>query len=108
NLYTRATVPGASSVSDREDALSHLPTYTDEKSFEATVEFMEKEIEAARKSPRDVRADLSDSISHPGRETSPAGAGAGAAASPGAPKAAPAGGTTTSEGLPPGWTMTTH
>jgi hypothetical protein len=75
NLYTRATVPGASSVSDREDALSHLPTYTDEKSFEATVDFMRKEISAAQKSPRDVRADLSDSISHPGREAPPAAAG---------------------------------
>lgn len=92
NLYTRATVPGASSVSDREDALSHLPTYTDEASFEATVQFMEKEIEAARKSPRDVRADLSDSISHPGREASPGGAAPASAASPAAAGAAPSGG----------------
>lgn len=92
NLYTRATVPGASSVSDREDALSHVPTYTDEASFEATVQFMEKEIEAARKSPRDVRADLSDSISHPGRKASPAGAPTGAAASPAASGPASAGG----------------
>lgn len=105
NLYTRATVPGASSVSDREDALSHVPTYTDEKSFEATVSFMEKEIEAARKSPRDVRADLSAEITNPGRSKSPAGAPTGAAASPSAAGAAPAGGPAA---IPAGWTVTEH
>lgn len=103
NLYTRATVPGASSLADREGALHDLPTYTDEKSFEATVDFMLREIDAAQRSPRDVRRDLRETVT--GRTESPAGAAVTARTSPGA-AAAPAGGPQAA--LPAGWTVTEH
>lgn len=102
NLYTRATVPGASSVSDREQALHDLPTYTDEKSFEATVDFMQKEIAAAKQSPRDVRADLRENVT--GKKGPPGAAETRAGASPPAGPPAASGGPAAGGKLAPGST----
>lgn len=69
NIYTRATVPGASGVSDRESAVEHLPIFTDDASFEAVMDIMDKEIAAAKASPREVRQGLAESIT--GRDPQP-------------------------------------
>jgi len=69
NVYTRAVVPGASGVSDREESIASLPIYTDQASFKAVTDIMKKEIAAAQASPREVRKGLSDSIT--GRDPQP-------------------------------------
>lgn len=62
NIYTRATVPGASSVFDREEAVKHLPIFTSQESFNAVLDIMDKEMAAAKKSPEQVRKSLSDAV----------------------------------------------
>ena len=62
NIYTRATVPGASSVFDREEAVKHLPIFTSQESFNRVLDIMDKEMAAAKKSPEQVRKSLSDAV----------------------------------------------
>lgn len=62
NVYTRAVVPGASGVADREESIASLPIYTDQTSFKAVTDIMRKEIAAAKASPREVRQGLAESI----------------------------------------------
>lgn len=69
NVYTRAVVPGASGVSDREESIASLPIYTDQASFKAVTDIMKKEIAAAKASPREVRQGLGESIT--GRDPQP-------------------------------------
>lgn len=83
NIYTRATVPGASAVADREAAVEHLPTFTDQESFEAVLSIMEREMQAAKQSPQQVRQDMSRAIT--GRSEAPPSPGQ--TANPGAPPA---------------------
>lgn len=98
NIYTRATVPGASSVFDREEAVKHLPIYTSDESFQKVLDIMQKEMDAAKASPHQVRQDLANSVTgsdrvtlpntqHPpapgaAAETPPPGAGKGAGGPP--------------------------
>ena len=86
NIYTRATVPGASAVADREAAVEHLPTFTDDASFQAVLDIMDKEMKAAKASPGQVRKDMSAAITgrseappSPGQTTNPGPPPAGAA-----------------------------
>jgi hypothetical protein len=93
NIYTRATVPGASSVTDREEALKHLPIFTSDESFQKVLDIMEKEMQAAKASPHQVRQDLSSSVTGSDRTTLPSVStppAAGSAAAP--PQSAPAAG----------------
>lgn len=69
NVYTRAVVPGASGVADREESIASLPIYTDQTSFKAVTDIMKKEIAAAKASPREVRQGLAESIT--GRDPQP-------------------------------------
>lgn len=69
NVYTRAVVPGASGVADREESIASLPIYTDQASFKAVTDIMKKEIAAAKASPREVRQGLGESIT--GRDPQP-------------------------------------
>jgi hypothetical protein len=69
NVYTRAVVPGASGVADREESIASLPIYTDQVSFKAVTDIMKKEIAAAKASPREVRQGLGESIT--GRDPQP-------------------------------------
>jgi hypothetical protein len=62
NIYTRAVVPGASGVSDREESIKNLPTFTDQKSFNGVLDIMEQEMKAAKESPAAVREDMSRAI----------------------------------------------
>lgn len=62
NIYTRAVVPGASGVTDREESIKNLPTFTDQKSFNGVLDIMEQEMEAAKESPAAVREDMSRAI----------------------------------------------
>ena len=83
NIYTRATVPGASSVFDREEAVKHLPIYTSDESFQRVLDIMDKEMAAAKASPHQVRQDLSNSVTGSDRATLPTRPGqAGAAGAP--------------------------
>lgn len=86
NIYTRATVPGASAVADREAAVEHLPTFTDQESFNAVLNIMEKEMAAAKASPGQVRQDMNNAITgrtgappSPGQTPNPGAPPAGAA-----------------------------
>ena len=85
NIYTRATVPGASAVADREAAVEHLPTFTSDESFQAVLNIMDREMTAAKQSPGQVRKDMSAAIT--GRSEAPPSPGQ--TPNPGAP---PAGG----------------
>lgn len=89
NIYTRATVPGASSVFDREEAVKHLPIYTSDESFQKVLDIMAQEMAAAKASPHQVRQDLSSSVTGSDRATLPTGgqppSAPGAPASGGAP-----------------------
>lgn len=87
NIYTRATVPGASSVFDREEAVKHLPIFTSQESFNRVLDIMDKEMAAAKKSPEQVRKSLSDAVTGRNSEAggvaptvNPAPAGSGAPA----------------------------
>ena len=71
NIYTRATVPGASSVFDREEAVKHLPIFTSDESFQKVLDIMDKEMQAAKASPHQVRQDLSNSVTGSDRTTLP-------------------------------------
>jgi hypothetical protein len=71
NIYTRATVPGASSVTDRQDALEHLPVFTDDKSFQAVLDIMDQEMEQAKRSPGQVRQDMARAITNRAEPPSP-------------------------------------
>jgi hypothetical protein len=85
NIYTRAVVPGASGVADREESLKSLPTFTDQKSFNGVLDIMEQEMKAAKESPAAVREDMSRDITNrPPKENAqvPAVGGAGAAPKP--------------------------
>jgi hypothetical protein len=62
NIYTRAVVPGASGVSDREESIKNLPTFTDQKSFNGVLDIMEQEMAAAKASPASVREDMASDI----------------------------------------------
>ena len=62
NIYTRAVVPGASGVQDREESIKNLPTFTDQKSFNGVLDIMEQEMKAAKESPAAVREDMSRAI----------------------------------------------
>lgn len=83
NIYTRATVPGASAVADREAAVEHLPIFTDDASFQAVLDIMDREMQAAKQSPGQVRTDMSRAIT--GRSEAPPSPGQ--TANPGAPPA---------------------
>jgi hypothetical protein len=62
NIYTRAVVPGASGVTDREESIKNLPTFTDQKSFNGVLDIMEQEMQAAKASPAMVREDMARDI----------------------------------------------
>lgn len=62
NIYTRAVVPGASGVSDREESIKNLPTFTDQKSFNGVLDIMDQEMQAAKESPAAVREDMARAI----------------------------------------------
>lgn len=70
NVYSRAISPtGAPTVSDKEHARELLSTAYDQPSYAAVLVQMQKEIAAARASPRDVRSDLRAQVS--GRTAAP-------------------------------------
>lgn len=94
NIYTRATVPGASAVADREAAVEHLPTFTSDESFQAVLNIMDREMTAAKQSPGQVRKDMSAAITgrseappSPGQTPNPGAPPAGAATVGGQPAA---------------------
>lgn len=63
NTYARAISPsGVPTVTDKEHAREMLRTAYDQKSYNATLEQMAKEIEAARASPKAVRQAFSDAV----------------------------------------------
>jgi len=62
NIYTRAVVPGASGVADREESIKNLPTFTDQASFNGVLDIMNQEMQAAKESPASVREDMSRAI----------------------------------------------
>jgi hypothetical protein len=62
NIYTRAVVPGASGVADREESIKNLPTFTDQKSFNGVLDIMDQEMRAAQASPAAVREDMARAI----------------------------------------------
>lgn len=92
NIYTRATVPGASSVFDREEAVKHLPIFTSDESFEKVLDIMEKEMAAAKASPHSVRQDLSDSVTGSDRHALPTSSTPASGAAGGTPPPAAASG----------------
>jgi hypothetical protein len=63
NTYARAISPtGVPTVSDKDHARQLLLTAKNEEAYKATVEAMKKEIDAAQKSPGQVRSNLSKAI----------------------------------------------
>lgn len=62
NIYTRAVVPGASGVTDREESIKNLPTFTDQASFNGVLDIMDQEMQAAKESPAAVREDMARAI----------------------------------------------
>lgn len=63
NIYSRAISPtGNPTVSDKEHARELLSTAYDQKSYNAIVMQMKKEIEAAIESPKEVRRQIRESI----------------------------------------------
>lgn len=70
NVYARAISPsGVPTVSDKEHGREMLSKAYDQKSYNATLEQMQKEIEAARSSPKHVRQAMSEAVS--GKESAP-------------------------------------
>lgn len=63
NIYSRAISPtGNPTVSDKEHARELLSTAYDQKSYNAIVQQMQKEIDAAMESPKEVRKQIRESI----------------------------------------------
>lgn len=63
NTYARAISPtGQPTISDKEHARELLSTAYDQKSYEATVRQMQREMEAAQKAPQQVRKAFSDAV----------------------------------------------
>jgi hypothetical protein len=85
NVYTRAVSGGASTVSGREDASHVLNPMMPPRAYEAAVGMMQKEMDAALKSPGQVRQQLRESTTGatPGRLAEPGLESAAAAPKPG-------------------------
>ena len=63
NVYARAISPsGQPTISDKDHAREMLSTAFDQKSYNATLDQLEKEISAARKSPGQVRESMNRTI----------------------------------------------
>lgn len=63
NTYSRAISPtGQPTISDKDHARELLSTAYDQKSYEATVRQMEREMEAARKAPKQVRQAFNEAV----------------------------------------------
>ena len=70
NVYSRAISPtGQPTVSDKEHARELLQTAYDDKSYQAVLDQMNQEMQAARKAPKIVRQEFSDSVT--GRHGAP-------------------------------------
>jgi len=68
NTYARAISPtGIPTVSDKEHARKLLSTAMNNESYQATLNMLNQEIAAARKSPSQVRADMRGEISGRGK-----------------------------------------
>jgi len=68
NTYARAISPtGIPNVSDKEHARKLLSTAMNNESYQATLNMLNQEIAAARKSPSQVRADMRGEISGRGK-----------------------------------------
>lgn len=64
NTYARAISPtGVPTVSDKEHARKLLSTAYDQKSYQATLDMMNREIETAKRAPGKVRENLHEAIS---------------------------------------------
>lgn len=73
NVYSRAISPtGQPTVSDKEHARELLQTAYDHKSYVATVKQMQREMEAARQAPQQVRDAFSASVTGKGGHGAPA------------------------------------
>jgi hypothetical protein len=63
NVYARAISPsGQPTISDKDHAREMLSTAFDQKSYNATLDQLEREISAARKSPGQVRESMNRAI----------------------------------------------
>lgn len=70
NVYARAISPsGVPTVADKEHARDILSTAHDQPSYNATLDQMEREIQAARSAPRNVRQAFSNAVT--GRDSQP-------------------------------------
>lgn len=93
NAYSRAVSPtGVPTVSDRDHAREMLSTVYDQKSYKAVIDQLQREMDAAIKSPGAVRQEFREAITgkagpgNPAGTNAPAGASPAAAASSAAPK----------------------
>jgi hypothetical protein len=72
NVYARAISPsGAPTVSDKDHAREMLATAFDDKSYQAVLDQMEREISAARQAPQAVRSSFSAGVSGQGHGAVP-------------------------------------
>ena len=74
NVYARAISPsGVPTVADKEHAREMLSTAYDNKSYNAVLDQMQKEMDAARKAPDAVRRTFNNAVTKRSDATAPAG-----------------------------------
>ena len=67
NVYSRAISPsGVPTVADKEHAREMIATAMDDKSYQAVLDQMQKEITAARRAPQQVRRAFNDAVTGKG------------------------------------------
>lgn len=77
NAYARAVNPnGAPTVSDKDHAREMLDTVFDQKSYKAVIDQLQREMDAAIKSPGAVRQEFREAITGKAGEGNPAGTNA--------------------------------
>ena len=75
NVYSRAISPsGVPTVSDKEHAREMLSTAYDQKSYNAVLDQMNKEIEAARQAPKAVRQAFNEAVTGRSQDSGAVGA----------------------------------
>jgi hypothetical protein len=74
NVYSRAISPsGTPTVADKEHAREMISTAMDDRSYQAVLDQMQKEITAARAAPKTVRKAFNDEVTgRGGHEAAPA------------------------------------
>lgn len=73
NVYSRAISPsGVPTVADKEHAREMISTAIDDRSYQAVLDQMQKEITAARAAPKAVRKAFNDEVTGKGHNAEPA------------------------------------